>query len=486
MINRLALLALVAAACSARYVGPPGSGDLTGLTLPLKSSPGLRLSVDGDVQGTRAEIVFDVASPLSRVTTGCFEEAPTTGATVRIPRPDGQTDLASAMVVHGISFGAHRFRALAAGSRQSERCIVTIGNDVLMAWAMSVDVARRTVTFSPSQSLEHWRELAVAPPKERAGFESHLLELTRDPLTDWPLLPVRVTQGPAELVGPFVLSTGEGQSQVAADAARGAGLRSGFELIEGVELPEDVKIPVELETFKGITFDAVELAPGFGVHEGALRSVPAGEGRQRAALGVLGCDLWGRFDAVIDVGANVLLLQRPRVLVSGGHQRCDRGGRADEESCFELQVAKTKAALIATGTVWRALPEGGRLHFDFSSSKGKISSPCRMGLTFSPTDRGESTQHELPWEQLEQIMPACAAALKDASGVELSMFEDGALPECPGTCAFAQDLRSGRVSCECQPQVAGVATEAERHFLRIYKMIRENKGLPPELEPQDP
>lgn len=479
---------LVLAACSARSLGPKGSGDLTGVTLALKSSPGLKLAVDGHVEGTRAEVIFDVASPMSRVTTGCFEDAPSTGNTVRIPRPDGETDTVSEVLVHGVTFGQHRYRAFIAGLQQSEKCVVTFGNDVLLPWAMSVDVARRTVTFSKSQSVEHWRAHAVTPPDDRAGFESHLLELTRDPRTDWPMLAVKVSQGPADLVGPFVLSTGEAQSQVSEDAARAAGLRTGFELLEGIELPDGVQIPAELETFKGITFDSVELAPGVGVHEGALRALPGTEGRPRAALGVLGCDLWGRFDAVIDVGANVLLLQRPRVLASGAHQRCDRGGHVDEESCFELQVEKTKSALIATGTIWRALPEGGRLHLDFSSPRGKISSPCRMGLTFSPTDRGESTQHELPWEQLEQVMPACAIALKDASGVELSMFEDGALPECPGTCAFAQDLRTGRVSCECQPQVAGVATEAERHFLRIYKQLLEGKGnlLPPELEPEDP
>lgn len=478
---------LVLAACLSRGAGPKGSGDLSGLTLPLKSSPGLKLSVDGAVQGARAEVVFDVASPLSRATRGCFDDdPPTTGGTVRIPRPDGETDPVNEVLVHGLSIGAHRFRPLLAGLEARDKCVVTIGNEVLVHWALSVDVARRTVTFSPSKSLEHWRAQAVEPPKDRAGFESHLLELTRDPRTDWPLLPVRVTQGAAELVGPFVLSTGEPQSQISADAARASGLRTGFELLEGIELPDGVQVPPELETFKGIMYDTVELAPGVGIREGALRALP-GDGRQSGASGVLGCDLWGRFDAVIDVGANVLLLQRPRVLVSGAHQRCDRDGRTDEESCFELQVGKTKAALIATGTVWRALPEGGRLHFDFSSSKGRISSPCRMGLTFSPTDRGESTQHELPWEQLEQVMPACASALKDASSVELAMFEDGALPECPGTCAFAQDLRSGRVSCECQPQVAGVATDAERHFLRIYKQLLENKGgLIPDEEPADP
>jgi hypothetical protein len=483
-----ATLLLSLAGCAAHGTGPAGSGDLTGLTLPLKSSPGLKLAVDGFVEGRGAEVVFDVASALSRATTACFEDPPTTGNTVRIPRPDGEADNASEVVVRGLTFAQHRYRTFFAGLRQGDRCVVTLGNDALLPFSMSVDVALRTVTFARSQSADHWRALALSPPAERLGFESHLLELTRDPRTDWPLLAVKVSQGPAQLVGPFVLSTGEPQSQISDEAAHQAGLRTGFELLEGIELPDGMQVPPELESFKGITFDAVELAPGVGVREGALRGVPGLFGRTRGALGVLGCDLWGRFDAVIDVAANVLLLQRPRVLESGEHQRCDRGGHVDEESCFELEVAKTRAALVATGTVWRALPEGGRLHLDFKSPRGKISSPCRMGLTFSPTDRGESTQHELPWDQLEQVMPACAGALKDASGVELSMFEDGALPECPGTCAFAQDLITGRVSCECQPQVAGAATDAERHFLRVYKQLLQQKGnlLPPEPEPEDP
>lgn len=487
MPARIALLLLLLAGC-ARRVYPKGSADLDGLTVPLRSSPGIKLSVDGDVEGTPAEIIFDVATPLSRVSTACFDEMPSTGNQVRVPSPDGETDTLSEAVVHGITFGGLRYRELVAGLQQGSRCVVVMGNDVLLAWAMTVDVSRRTVTFTKSQSREHWTALAVNPPPERAGFESHLIELTRDPRTDWPMLAVKVHQGTADLVGPFILSTGEPQSQVAEDAARSAGLRTGFELLEGIELPDGVAIPHELETFKGITYDSVELAPGVGVHEGALKSLPGIEGRPRAALGVLGADLWGRFDAVIDVGAGVLMLQRPRVLASGAHQRCDRGGRVDEEACFELQVTKTAGAVTATGTIWRALPEGGRLHLDFTGANGKISSPCRMGFTFSATDRGDSTQHVLPWLELEKVMPACVVAMKGVTGAELSMFEDGNLPECPGTCAFAQDLRTGRVSCECQPQVSGVATESERHFLRIYKQLLEqrNQGLPLDPEPDDP
>jgi hypothetical protein len=474
------------AAC-ARQLGPRGTRDLEGLTVPLRSSPALRLVAEAAVEGTRGEVAFDVASPLSRITTGCFADLPASAGTVRVPRPDGDTDTLSEVTVSGLTFGGLRYDHFTAGLTRSERCIVVLGNDVLLKWALKVDVAHRTLTFLRSQSREHWKQAALAPPSERAGYESHLLELTRDPRTDWPLLAVKVKQGLAEVVGPFVLSTSEPQSQVAEEAAREAGLKSGFELLQGIELPDGVSVPPELESFKGITYDSVELSPGVGVREGAMKPLGRGARPQPAALGVLGCDLWGRFDAVIDVAAGVLLLQRPRVLASGSHHRCERAGKLDEEACFELEVAEGRGALLATGTVWRALPEGGRLHLDFSSPNGKLSAPCRMGFTFSPTDRGDNTQHELPWEELEQVMPACARALKGATRIELSMFEDGSLPECPGTCAFAQDLRTGKVSCECQPQVAGVASDSERRFLRIYKELLEKKGvLPPELEPEDP
>src|SRR5689334_969793 len=92
-------------ACSARERGPSGTGDLSGFSAPLRSSPGLKLAVDGDLNGTPAEVVFDVASPMSRVAKGCFEEPPSTGGTVRIPRPDGETDAAAEVLVQGLTFG---------------------------------------------------------------------------------------------------------------------------------------------------------------------------------------------------------------------------------------------------------------------------------------------------------------------------------------------------------------------------------------------
>jgi hypothetical protein len=297
-------------------------------------------------------------------------------------------------------------------------------------------------------------------------------------------LAVRVRQHGDEMVMPFALSTGSSQSE-----ALGIGLRKGFQLLEGIELPDNVQVPSELESFRGIPFEQLELAPGVGVKDGVLREMPEEGVLKRVEQGVLGGDIWGRYDAVIDVKANVLLLQRPRVLASGSHQQCDRNGALNEESCYQLEVEKAAHGLVATGTIWRALPEGGRLHLDFiSDEKGLLSPPCRMGFTFSPTDRGDSTQHELPWARLRETMPACAQAVAKATRIEMSMFEDGELPECPGTCAFAQDLRTGRVSCECHPAVAGTATESERQFLRLYKQLLQGKKptLEREQEPEDP
>jgi hypothetical protein len=477
---RLRALALLLAAGCMRHAGPTGTASLDGLTVALKSSPALRLSVDGAVENVPAEVVFEVRSLLSQASTGCFDGRPhTTGDSVRVEGEKGDSPLVE---VRGLTFGGHRHHAFRAALTKSDKCEVVLGTEQLLPWAMSVDVARRTVSFSRSRDRAAWSDYAVNPPKERSGFESHLIELTREPRTDAPLLPVRIRQHGDELVMPFVLSTGASQSE-----AEGTGLRKGFQMLEGIELPDGLSVPAELESFRGIPVEALELAPGVGVHDSVLRELPAIDA-PHTAVGVLGGDVWGRYDAIIDVKAGVLLLQRPRVLASGSHQRCDRGGTLDEESCFELEVVKQASGLVATGTIWKSLPEGGRLHLEFEGDKGPLSPPCRMGFTFSPTDRGDSTQHELPWDRLKQTMPACAQALGKATHIAMSMFEEGELPECPGTCAFAQDLRSGRVSCECHPAVAGMATENERQFLRLYKQLLQGKkpDLGREQEPEDP
>ena len=466
--------------------GPRSIDDLTGLTLALKPSPALRLCVLGSVGSVPADIIFDVAGPLTRVSKSCFSQAPLTGNTVKVPRPDGETDTMPEVKLSGVSFGGIHYAPLTAGLVSDDTCVVVLGNDVLSPYALRTSVATRELFISRTQLRTHYAEMMLKPPPELADDEMTLLEVTREPRGDWPMLAVRVKQAGAELTGPFLLSSGDDRSALSQSAAHASGFRTGEEVYAGLHLPEAVALPPELEGFRGVQYDALELAPGVGVGPGSLKMIEGPEGRP--VLGVIGSDVWGRWDAVLDVRAGVLLLSRPRVSAAGTQQRCERGGKSSEEACYQLNVTRDPS-LAATATVWRTLPEGGRLHLDFVGPGGQpISTVCRLGFTFSPGGRGESTQHQLPWNRLEQVMPACAEAIKQSTSVELSLFEDGALAECPGTCAFAQDLRTNRVTCECQPHSNGATSDAERRFLKLYQdMIERQRGaMPREREPDDP
>ena len=112
--------------------------------------------------------------------------------------------------------------------------------------------------------------------------------------------------------------------------------------------------------------------------------------------------------------------------------------------------------------------------------------PCRIGVSFSEGERGRSAQHLFPWKRLAQTMPVCAAALAQATAATLGLFEEGSMLECPGVCGFVQDLRTSRVSCECQPKTGGNGSESERRFFEQYRTLLGPPLPSPELEPADP
>ena len=62
-------------------------------------------------------------------------------------------------------------------------CVLVLGSDVLQAYALSVDFVRGEVAFGEARDAASYRA-AQAPGDV-------LLELTREPRGDWPLLPVR-------------------------------------------------------------------------------------------------------------------------------------------------------------------------------------------------------------------------------------------------------------------------------------------------------
>jgi hypothetical protein len=436
------LVALVVLAGCHRSAAPiPEQGGLAGRTLPLMPSPALRLSVLGSLEGRPVPVQLDVDRPLSLVSSACFGDTPPRPeGQVRAPEPGGMKDWAM-VPLPGLRVGGVSVPGLSAGLTGEKGCSVTLGSDVLAAYALTVEPLLREVTFSPSRSREAYMAELTAPGAD-PSLETHLLELSREPTGDWPLLAARVAQGEAQLTGPFVLSTREPFSRLAVKPAESQGLRT-LELSAG--LPARV-LPV----------DSVEVAEGVGVRPLVFETGPW---TSPSSLGRLGPDVWGHFRATLDVQAGVLLLRRPRVLASGERQRCARSGTEgfDDESCYALHTRReADGTLSLSVTVYRDLPEGGRLYVEPLGEDGKpMQVGCGVGVTFMPGSRGVTTQHRIPWPSLAQTMPECAEQLSAARGYGLALFEEGRLRECPLTCAFVQETTTRPPVCECQETPLG-------------------------------
>ncbi len=474
MRSRWLLLSLLLTTACARSAGPPALESLIGLEAPLLPGPGLRIAVPGQVFQVPAEVVLDVATPMTLVTAACLDSPMVGAARVTIADPMGSDVVFPVTRLAGLTVAGRRLVPMDAGLVEGASCVVVLGADLLSSTAVQLEPSRRVLRFVRSRARDEWVAFA-----EQLGGEVQVLEVTRDPKHDWPLLAARVTQGEHTFTGAFSLSTRERASRVFEAPMRQAGFTSTADVLQKLELPREL-LPLELSSFQGMAVDKVELAPGVGTQGLSLtlaKGAPA-----HGVVGVLAADAWGRFEVTIDVTAGVLLLHRPRLIAAGQRYQCARGAQAPtEDSCFELQQVGAGAGLLVTATVWRPLLEGGRLYLDFPG----VTPACRIGFTFDSGDRGRSTQHVVPWSRLFETLKPCAQALSTAREVSLSLFEDSPLRECPGVCAFAQDLRSGRVSCECQPGPLGLPAEAERQVLeRLRGTLRE--APPPAAEPTDP
>lgn len=477
-MKRLVVAALLLASSCVRDTRPPATDDLAGLKIALAPGP-VRLMTRGSVAGGEAQVFFDVSSPLSIATHGCFPEGPRVEGLVSTHFPDGSTRQLPELTLRALSFSGHRHVPIKVGLEDGKACEVVLGVGALMPWALKVNLARRELTFLPSATRAEYEARALEHAAQ--GAETHQLELTRDPAGDWPMLAVKVKQAGESLVGPFVLSTREPFTRVATAVARSSGLKLGKELFDGLPVPEGITLPPAVALTQVLPTDGVELSPGFGLSLASLR--PDEKWNAKGSAGVLGGDVWGRFDAVIDVQGGVLWLSRPRVLQSGTVQRCVRGELTGEEGCYELAAQGTPEGLDAKVTLWRALPSGGRLYLDIRSEPQP---PCRVGFSFGLADRGSSAHFVFPWGRMSESMPQCAAALARAKGAAFSLYEDGPLPQCPGTCAFAEDPLTHRISCACD--AGGELTENDRAMLRLYKLLLEQelKRRDRQSEPADP
>jgi hypothetical protein len=358
---RLGALLLLLAGCH-REAGPAASeapGTLVGQTLPLLPSPNLRLVVEGHLNGRAVPVVMDLARPLSAVSSGCWDEkkpAPPVVGSARVPDvyagPGGLRDW-PLVRLSGLRVGRVPVGPRGMGLTDERACAVTLGADVLAPYAFTVDPLRREVTFEKSRPRSVLVAEAATPGADPAE-EVYRLELSRDPVGDWPLLAARVTQGESNLTGPFVLGTREPFSRLAIGAAEA----QGFQPLEtGANLPP-----------RAYLADAVEVTSDVGVKPLVLE---AGVGwRNPTTLGRLGPDVWGRFRTTVDVQGDTLVLRRPRVEVVEGRQRCARPGSQNpeefrEESCFGLHVRRgAEGRMAVTGAVFRDLPEGGRVHLE--------------------------------------------------------------------------------------------------------------------------
>ncbi|AGC42841.1 hypothetical protein MYSTI_01493 [Myxococcus stipitatus DSM 14675] len=471
-----------------REVAPSASRPegLAGQTLPLLASPALRLTVAGTLGGRSVPVVLDVARPLSMVSQACFDGgAPAPEGTVRAPEIAGGFRAWPVIPLPALTVGPSRVPLGSAGLSGEKPCSVTLGSDVLEPYALTVDPLRREVTFTASRSRESYLSEVA---RSDAAREVHRMELSREPVGDWPLLAAQVAQGDAELTGPFVLSTREPFSRLAVGPAEAQGLQ-----------PLETAANLPPRTF---AVDAVDLAAGVGVRPLVVEA--AGRWDSPSSLGRLGPDVWGRFTATLDAKGGVLVLRRPRVSAPAAppptagaapplapappltpRQRCsDAQGVFSEEACYGLHVRREPDGGVSlTGAVFRDLPEGGRLYLEPVSAEGqRVESGCAVGLSFPSTSRGLTTQHRLPWPSMAQSLPICHAALTRAKGFKLSLFEEGSQPECPTACAFVTEAATRRTVCECQPTPLGEGVAAPSR----KKTSREPPPEERELEPEDP
>lgn len=430
----------------------------------------MRVVADAELDGQPAELSFDPSQPVSFITSGCG--AREVIAEVKVPDAFGPDEAYPLTRVSGLVVGGKHFRPFEAALAQGNACIVVFGQRELSDVALEVNPATRTLRFRPSQPRAKW--LAEL---EKRGGDAQVLTVTREPRTDVPLLTLRVRQGPAQLDDAVLLSLSEPKTRLYETRVRAAGLKPGLELLEGLPVPKD--LPPEFSQLRGLAYETLELAQGFGVTDGMLELEKGAP--PHAAQGVVGADVWSHFVTTWDVQENLLVLWRPRVFVSGGRAKCERDGVTSAENCFELHAAVTRGQLRATVMVWSPLPDGAQLSLDVAGGERA----CGVGFSFSPTGRGVSTHHVFPWAKLSEL-PGCANAFTSATGATPGMLEESPLPQCPGVCAWARESVSGRLSCECQPGVRTATGDARTQLLELYRRALQQLAPPLEQEPQDP
>lgn len=340
--------------------GPPGR-PLEGAVLPLASSMGRALEVEGRVGPHAARVHLDSTRPRTLVSEGCLRgvQVVQEGGRVSIPDAFGEVETVEELGLRDLSVGGRRLTAMQVGLRQGRACEVWLGLDVLAGYALEWDPLRREIRFSAPLGAEAY-PLIPAGPGEQVG----LVRLSREPRTDIPLMPIRLSLETLQFAGTFLLATAEERSQLflppgALEAAAALG-------------DEEVIAP-----------KALEVAPDLSLQYAPLHLAEQGQG---ALMGVLGADIWGRLDAVLDLRAGVLRLSR-----SGAATRPCR-----DSTCLEAIVLERPGGRLGSVRLRGVLPEGGRFRIRALDAEG--TSLCALEVSFPMSGAGETLAFPLSGE----------------------------------------------------------------------------------------
>lgn len=481
----LAALAGLQGCVRAATPDAPPRLELVGLSAPLRGDPTLRLLLDGKVLGQPAQVELELASPLTAITLGCFATPPEPKGTVRVQGLNGGWESLPEVPLPAAEVDGRALSSRPVAVISGSSCRLILGSDLLGAYALHFDPQRWTLTLQAPGTREDYRQLP-APD----GFEHHLLPLTKDPSTDRLLVPVQLqAAGGRELVSTFILTTARARSALGVAPARAAGMESDAVIARRLVLPTPAAR--QLQTLSTFSLERLQLSPELSLAQPTLDGLETWT--QTSAVGLLGPDVWGRFETTIDPTAQVMVLRRPRMGGEPRRRTCGPAGTTREESCFSLQALPLPEGLRATVTVWRDLPEGGRIYLEAVDADGApVRAPCQLGVNLPPSDRGASLTETLPWPELTKAFPACGVALQAAVGIRPVLFEEGADPQCAGQCAFALHPRGRGIVCSCATAPGGGAPGATERNLELFRRFRDQElrrqtpvPLPDEPEPQD-
>ncbi|MGQ0504519.1 MAG: hypothetical protein ACT4TC_04310 [Myxococcaceae bacterium] len=250
-------------ACATPGIPRNTEDDLEGLRASLKEGP-IRAVLDGSARGKPAEVELELASPLSRISAGCFDgDIPSPGS-VDLAKWSGGYERLPEIRVRDAKVGDRLLheRAMALTPR-TDACVLQLGADVLANYALEIDPEKRELRLSKS---------TVEPPEDE-WKQAQDLDLARDPRTDWPVIAAQLYQGDKVITAPFIFSTVQTTTRVG-------------------------------QPFTSGELDALELSPKVAVTR--LTATLESDWKQPVAQGVLGSDVWGWFKVRIDPHAGRL------------------------------------------------------------------------------------------------------------------------------------------------------------------------------------